>query len=52
MRLLLDIAPCTQGFVTQDGRFVDRREAKRIAYRAGQLIRETHPTDLFSEDVW
>jgi hypothetical protein len=46
------IASCEQGFLTSDGRFVDRREAKRIAFTAGQLKQETHPTELFSEDVW
>jgi hypothetical protein len=46
------IASCKQGFLTSDGLFVDRREAKRIAFAAGQMKRETHPTELFSEDVW
>lgn len=46
------ISSCEQGFLTADGQFVNRREAKRIAHSAGQLKRETHPTDLFSEDVW
>lgn len=46
------IASCEQGFVTDAGNFAGRREAKKIAHYAGQLKRETHPTKLFSEDVW
>lgn len=42
-----------QGFLTNEGNFVDRIEAKKIAREAGQLL----PTDrnlkiLFSEDLW
>lgn len=51
-----------QGFLTSAGRFVDRREAKRIAQAANQIIasekdakgvpfKRNHP-DLFSEDLW
>lgn len=43
----------TQGFITTDGRFVDRHEAYEIAECAGQLIPKPHqPGRLFSEDVW
>lgn len=56
------IGPEQQGFVTSDGRFVGRSEARKIADAAGQLIRSCkgpdgvpfvrdHP-ELFSEDVW
>ncbi len=45
-----------QGFVTSEGRFVDRKEAAVIAAAAGQLgiVRaKTNPVNqLFSEDVW
>lgn len=51
-----------QGFVTSDGDFVGRREARQIAERAAQIIAgridadgvpytADHPL-LFSEDVW
>lgn len=45
-----------QGFVTSDGRYVDRKEGWRIAAAAGQLLPRA-PTDgqggtLYSEDVW
>lgn len=49
-----------QGFVTSDGVFVGRYEARDIAREAGQLIPRNgsgvphvmqHP-QLFSEDVW
>lgn len=47
------IGPDAQGFVTSEGRFIGREEARRIAETAGQLL----PTaiahkHLFSEDVW
>lgn len=43
----------TQGFVTSEGRFVDRREAAKIAIEANQLKdRESSPTTLYSEDLW
>ena len=49
-------APVTgsQGFVTDSGRFVTRREAMWIAITARQVKHnETiHPTDLFTEDLW
>lgn len=50
-----------QGFITSDGRFVGRREARNIAHAAGQIIeseivdgiprKRNHP-ELFSEDLW
>lgn len=46
---------CNQGFLTSEGRYVGRVEAKLIARHAGQIIRESagpgHP-ELFSEDLW
>lgn len=47
----------TQGFLTSRDRFVDRREAKKIATEAGQLYREAAGeglvfTNLFSEDLY
>lgn len=45
------IKPITgeQGFVTNTGRFVSRKEAAEIAFKAGQI---KEPKDaLFSEDV-
>lgn len=42
-----------QGFYTNKGRFVDRREGLAIALAANQLIRKTPPDyELFSEDLW
>lgn len=42
-----------QGFVTNTARFVNRREACRIATEADQIIKKTGgDDDLFSEDVW
>jgi hypothetical protein len=43
-----------QGFVTDTGRFVDRKEGARIALAAGQVTRETmhDPRCLYSEDLY
>lgn len=44
---------CTQGFVTDRFRFVDRIEARKIADDAGQTsARDRHMSELFSEDLW
>lgn len=40
-----------QGFLTSDGLFVGRFEAKDIAVAAGQ-VGKTGMAELFSEDVW
>ena len=45
----------TCGFLTSAGRFVDRREAYKIATAAGQLLPRAlkhHAPLLYSEDVW
>jgi hypothetical protein len=45
-----------QGFYTSLGRFVDRKEAYKIAYDAGQLKNPEYSEDyeyrLFSEDLY
>lgn len=48
------IARMTQGFLTSEGRFVNRVQAKHIAHIAGQeIIRDDpHETQAFSEDFW
>lgn len=47
-----EIAPIDdpQGFVTEDGRFVDREEAARLAFQSGQMTRRVRT--LFSEDLF
>ena len=40
-----------QGFLTSEGRFVDRAKALGIAKRAGQ-IKETPYFQLYTEDLW
>jgi hypothetical protein len=48
----------TQGFLTSEDRFVDRKQAFRIAYVAKQIVsrpvKETDNgvADLFSEDLY
>ena len=44
--------PDRQGFITTTGRFVNRVEARQIAWRAGQIISDTKGPELFSEDLW
>jgi hypothetical protein len=42
-----------QGFVTDTGVFLNRKDALAVASGAGQLIRKTAPDyELFSEDLW
>ena len=40
-----------QGFITSKGRFVDRKEAKIIAKKANQLLRDSIFKDLIIEDM-
>jgi len=42
--------PDVQGFLTNTDRFVDRYEAAKIAFDAGQILEPV--IKLFSEDVW
>lgn len=42
-----------QGFLTSEGAFVNRYEARDIARMAGQILTKYgNPDQLFSEDVW
>lgn len=41
-----------QGFMTSEGRFVDRKEAERIARACGQLKGPMLGHELTSEDLW
>ncbi len=43
-----------QGFMSSDGKFVDREEARKIAQAAGQIVNPlSHsPKELFSEELW
>ena len=42
-----------QGFVTSACRFVDRKEAAKLALASGQVNHlKFQPDELFSEDVW
>lgn len=41
-----------QGFLTQDGHFVNRRVALRVAVRHGQLLPGADGTELFSEMIF
>lgn len=41
-----------QGFLTNSGKFLDRKEAARIAIAAGQIKALRWPPNLYSEDLW
>lgn len=41
-----------QGFVLNDGRFVMRQAAARVAINAGQTESLKWPPNLYSEDIW
>lgn len=48
-----DVLDVEQGFLTSDGRYVDREEARQLAETAGQLLPTAiNHKQLFSEDVW
>ncbi len=49
------IENCEQGFVTSMGRYVNRWQALRVAFHAGQVpiaILQNINRELMSEDVW
>jgi hypothetical protein len=50
----LIIAEGEQGFITDDGEFVERVMAANLAVEAGQIRREKliAPPRLYSEDLW
>lgn len=50
----VDWSIAEQGFVDQLGRFLSRREAWRVAHRAGQIIRRVggDGEELFSENLY
>lgn len=48
----MPVSPREQGFVTNTGRYVDRKTAMELAEVAGQVNFETKGGDLYSEDLW
>jgi len=47
------ITSCCQGFLTSEGRFVNRVQGRQLAIMAGQNPKTSGNTiDLFSEDLW
>lgn len=44
--------PSDQGFLSNTGIFLGREDALNVARAAGQLKKETHHKELFSEDLW
>jgi hypothetical protein len=41
-----------QGFVLDDGRYVNRKQAAALALESKQIIELRWPPDLYSEDLW
>lgn len=41
-----------QGFVLEDGTYVDRIEGARISLESGQIKKLQWPPRLYSEDLW
>lgn len=41
-----------QGFITDKGEFVSRKEALEIAKKSGQIPEDHKYPELFSEDMW
>lgn len=46
------VASSVEGFVTDQGRFLDRKEAMKLARENHQLKRQTDRVELNSEDLW
>lgn len=46
------IAQASQGFITKDGRFVDRMTGGVLACTTKQISKLAHPPQLYSEDLW
>lgn len=53
-KYIVAVPSAEQGFITDQGRFVDRRKAKKIAIAEGQIIDQSRKQDdsLYSEDLW
>ena len=47
-----DVFVGEQGFLTNEGDFVSRHKAMKIAEAAGQLLQKVFSAQLFSEDLW
>lgn len=41
-----------QGFIDEDGNFLDREEARLLVIKTGQCPKPDHSRELFSEDLW
>ncbi len=47
-----EITHRTEGFITSENVFVNRREAMKIAIEAGQVSKDHKGVDLYSEDLY
>ena len=46
------VSQASQGFITADGRFVDRYTGGVLARQNKQINKLQHPPQLYSEDLW
>jgi len=49
---LFPIKIIEQGFLLNDGTFIDRLTAASIAIKSGQINKLNNPPELFTEDLW
>ena len=50
MNQSIDMEYCTDGFLTDEGEFLDRSSAADHAFECGQIPR--NKPELYSEDLW
>lgn len=50
MNQSIDMKCCTDGFLTDDGKFLDRSSAADHAFECGQI--PCNKQELYSEDLW
>ena len=50
MNQSIDMKYCTDGFLTDDGKFLDRSSAADHAFECGQI--PCNKPELYSEDLW
>jgi len=50
MNQYIDMEYCTDGFLTDDGEFLDRSSAADHAFECGQI--SCNKPELYSEDLW
>lgn len=47
-----EVNPNNQGFYTSKGRYINRKEAMKLAKENGQILSKSFSDDLYSEDIY